>query len=550
MNENTRLNESKFQSVSALLERIRSFFEEASLRAETQNDYEPMFKFRTLLLIAEVYEFVRVYFANRTDHLSDYFSEINLKISLQFVIDIEDLQSRLFTLYENLCGIDESLYLRLSEEFYAGKDENDIHANEEYKILYNEGIDRLNEYFASEGCPTIGKSLIWKEEKSSTSIQRFNKVFHRAKEILDEPKHTHEFSIDKDDQPYNHAKREQQLGNHVVSGMKNVSFYDESRESDFDFLDFVLDTQNKANYATAKDLYKEFSKSLEMLRNAFMTEAEDIYYIRTGNFAKLKNVLSEKEINYFYTELPFREYKEERYKFERFFIEEDLVEIQEEWRYNKGCVSRRMTESENIEFLKEEQTLALEEMQRYEELWKLRVHSGGLDTDVTPDNFARMFYRRQDANNFIMQQWKYEILTDLIAKYEKQTVMNEAKIILSPEEKAVTDFIDNVIQLANTLNAKWDGKVVVPGVHQPAVKVAIKNLELIAFLQNQQKNNFDELMALCFPPTSNSKKMFCTYINQIKKQYFENLPNKDIAEDLAPIVSLAVGTVTNYLSQS
>lgn len=551
MNEDTKLNESKFLSVSSLIERIRTFFEEASLRAETQNDYEPMFKFRTLLLIAEVYEFVRIYFAHRANHLSDYFSDMNLKRSLRFVVDIEDLQNRLGTLYNNLSYIDESFDGCLTAELSAlNGDKNNIHANEEYRILYNEGVDKLNEYFTSEGCPTIGNSILWKEERTLQGTQRYNKVFHKAKEVLDEPTHSHDFSIDKDDLAYNYAKREQQLGNHSINGIGRLPFYEKSNDEGFDFLDFVLGTQYKANCATAKDLCHEFSKSLEMLRNAFMTEAEDIYYIRTGNFTKLKNVLSEKDINYFYTELPFSEYKEERYKFERFYIEEDLVEIQEEWRYKKGCFSRCMTEAENLEFLKEQQEIALEEMKQYEELWKLRVHSGGLDTDVTPDNFARMFYRRQDANIFIMLQWKYEILSDLIAKQEKQTVLNETKIKLSPEERAVTDFIDNIIQLANILHAKWDGKEISPGVHQPSVRVAIKNLELIAYLQNQQKNHFEELITLCYPPTANSKKEICNYINQIKKTYFANLPNKNIAEDLGPIISLAVGTVTNYLSNS
>lgn len=147
-------------------------------------------------------------------------------------------------------------------------------------------------------------------------------------------------------------------------------------------------------------------------------------------------------------------------------------------------------------------------------------------------------------------QWKLEIITSELAKLERKKVEEKSAITLTPQEKALSDFVGKIIQLANDLCDKWNGKEIEPAVHQPSVVVTIKNLELIAYLQDIQKSDKDKLLKICYPPKAKSKLDFCNYVNTLKKAYFCNLPNKYIAETLGPIIGLSVGTATNYLSKS
>ena len=120
---------------------------------------------------------------------------------------------------------------------------------------------------------------------------------------------------------------------------------------------------------------------------------------------------------------------------------------------------------------------------------------------------------------------------------------------LSPEQRAVNDFVGKIIRLANTVHGNWHGKRMVPAAHQPEVLIEIRRDDLVAYLRAKAKNDFDGLTEWCYPEDSKSKAQLCKYVTRLQaKGYFGKLPSKLLAEALAPIVKLKVGTVINYLS--
>lgn len=553
MLQNFQDNDSKNLPIDSLLERLQTYLADVKAKDGSQESLDLMFKFRSFALIAEVYEYVRKYFSQRTQRLSDYFSEMTLKRCLQTVVSIECLQETLENAFAHMKFNDDA-----EREYLIAngldKDEDKLLKTvyAQTSILCKNGTDALAKYVLGDA-PSVRNSLLWKGSKRQSSDFKFKKTFHRAKEKLDEELDK-DNPIYKEDPNYKLAIEAQSLGNHIAHAVDDSQReYLEEFNNDnkgFDFLSFFIEVQHKANSAKAENMYAELGKALEMLRIVFMTDAEDIYYIRTGEFEALKGILDDEVIKKYYTDLPFLGYKEERYDFGREYLSE-LEDMREDWRIKKGYTGRALTTAEKKDFLKERESEVTNEMKKDDKLWKLRQHSGGLDNAVTADNFARMFYRREKASrDYITLQWKLEIITSELAKLERKKVEEKSAITLTPQEKALSDFVGKIIQLANDLCDKWNGKEIEPAVHQPSVVVTIKNLELIAYLQDIQKSDKDKLLKICYPPKAKSKLDFCNYVNTLKKAYFCNLPNKYIAETLGPIIGLSVGTATNYLSKS
>lgn len=125
----------------------------------------------------------------------------------------------------------------------------------------------------------------------------------------------------------------------------------------------------------------------------------------------------------------------------------------------------------------------------------------------------------------------------------------DAKLTL--KQKTVKYFVKIILDLGEAVYKKWNGKSIVPAVHQPEVEIEIRRDGLKKYMLGQMNKNFDELASWCYPETSKSKPQLCQYVRKLQNGgYFGKLPNKQIAEALAPLLKLKVGTVTNYLSQS
>lgn len=539
---------------ASLMERLHSYFDDADMGDEREDgQLEPLFKFHSLILIADIYEHVRLFLVNRDRRLAEYFSERTIKQCLQNVADIEELQKRLPELRDNIEVIESSLDWASDLLPMAGVEV--MPGIDEFKLLHLKGIDALCEDPFGMERPSISKSLLWKAYKNPHEEKDYiyGKVFRKAQEELDD-ENDGVFSPDPDDKVYNNAKAHSRLSNRAACKADSIEWLNPHKKKNgdkksFDFLGYIISIQRKAEEATADDIYSELRQALELLRNVFMTDAEDIYYIRTGDFAKLESVYSKKVINHFYTELPFKQYYEAKSEFVESLIDQMDVALGE-WRISRGYIGRKLTQEEHEEFLQERKNAVLENMKSYEDLWKLRMHSGGLDADVTPENFARMFYRRKGVDRYFIElQWELEELTSLIAKNKQKPAKDSQESAQTPEQKAVADFVDSIIMLVNTAYEKWNNQRVSPGVHKAEVHIVIKKEELIKFMQDKVKNDFDELRELCYPQLTN--KNFFQFLSQLQDDgYFGELPNNLLADIVAPIVNLTPGTARNYLSQS
>lgn len=538
---------------SSLMERLHNYFDDASMGDEREDgQLEPLFKFHSLILIADIYEHVRLFLVNRDRRLSEYFSERTIKQCLRNVADIEELQKRLPELHEDIETIESSMSWASDLLPMAGVEV--MPGTDEIKLLHLHGIEALSKDANGNERPSVSKSLLWRAPSYSHEEKDyvFGKVFRKAKEELDD-ENCDNLSPDPEDKIYNNIRAQSRLSNRVAWKVESHEWLNNPKKSKenkrFDFLGYIISIQRKAEEATADDIYFELKQALEYLRNVFMTDAEDIYYVRTGDFSKLEKVYSKDVITHFYTELPFKKYYEAKKEYVELLSDQMEVELGE-WRISRGYIGRKLTPQEQIEFLQERKDGVIENMKSYEELWKLRMHSGGLDADVTPENFARMFYRRKGVDRYFIElQWELEELTSLIAKNKQKPAKDSQELVQTPEQKAVADFVDSIIMLVNTAYEKWNNQRVVPAVHKAEVHIVIKKEELIKFMQDKMKNDFEELCEFCYPEAS--KQDFCQFVVQLQNDgYFGALPNKLLAEVLAPIAKISVGTARNYLSQS
>jgi hypothetical protein len=538
---------------ASLMERLHNYFDDASMGDEREDgQLEPLFKFHSLILIADIYEHVRLFLVNRDRRLSEYFSERTIKQCLRNVVDIEELQKRLPELHEDIETIESSMSWASDLLPMAGVEV--MPGTDEIKLLHLHGIEALSKDANGNERPSVSKSLLWRAPSYSHEGKDyvFGKVFRKAKEELDDD-NCDNLSPDPEDKIYNNIRAQSRLSNRVAWKVESHEWLNNPKKSKenkrFDFLGYIISIQRKAEEATADDIYFELKQALEYLRNVFMTDAEDIYYVRTGDFSKLEKVYSKDVITHFYTELPFKKYYEAKKEYVELLSDQMEVELGE-WRISRGYIGRKLTPQEQIEFLQERKDGVIENMKSYEELWKLRMHSGGLDADVTPENFARMFYRRKGVDRYFIElQWELEELTSLIAKNKQKPAKDSQELVQTPEQKAVADFVDSIIMLVNTAYEKWNNQRVVPAVHKAEVHIVIKKEELIKFMQDKMKNDFEELCEFCYPEAS--KQDFCQFVAQLQNDgYFGALPNKLLAEVLAPIAKISVGTARNYLSQS
>ena len=122
---------------------------------------------------------------------------------------------------------------------------------------------------------------------------------------------------------------------------------------------------------------------------------------------------------------------------------------------------------------------------------------------------------------------------------------------LTPKQKALKNFVKIILSLGEAVYKEWNGKSIAPAVHQAEVEIVIKRDDLKKYMLGQMNKNSDELASWCYPETSKSRPQLCRYVRMLQDRgYFGKLPNEQIAEALAPLLKLKVGTVTNYLSQS
>ena len=472
-----------------------------------------------VILVSELYDIAGQLDEKREENLSSYFGENSLRQKLQNVVLIEETQRDLNDVAFQLTEEDSDNYAQRISKSYSA----------DYLSCRLPIIDRI--WGADRICETSGK-------------YRFKRIFHEAHEDLTEPQKVANLSENPVDADYNISISKNMLEHRMAFKLDEPIMANVNDN----FVQSLSKIYNVVNEYSAKDVINELLRALEMLRAVLMRDAQDIYYIRTGNFTEILTEENKHDIEHYYTELPLHDYFTMRDDV-REFIQDTIDMDIEAWRIKNGYTSRKLLQKEYLDFLNEqEEDVRIQMKNGYPKLWEIREHSGGLNEDVTPENFARMFFRRKDVDaQFLELQWKHELISELIKKAELQQP-NE-KIEYSPKEAAVKQLIDNTNTLAQMLYEVWNGQKVQTGVHQPEVVVKIKQQELADYLEDMRINHFEELSKWCYPSTSNNKQNYVRFVAFLRdKGYFGKLPNNLIAPQLAPIVLLAAGTVTNYLS--
>lgn len=505
------------EHIASTIERIGNLCNE--LRDSNSSALPFVDRLHGVMLVSELYDIAGQLDEQREDNLSSYFGENSLRQNLLNIVLIEDTQREL-----------KNVAFQLTEEY------SDNYAQ---KITKSYSAD-----YQSCKLPIIDK--IWGASPNSEASgkYRFKRIFHEAHEDLTEPQKLANLSENPVDVDYNKSIGRNMLEHRMAFKLDETVMTDTKD----DFAQTLSKIYDVVNPYTAKDIINELLRALEMLRAVLMRDAQDIHFIRTGNYTDIMTEENKQDIEHYYTELPLHEYFAIRESIREELQETIDIDI-DEWRIKKGYTSRKLSQKEYLDFLNEQEEDVRGQMKNgYPDLWIIREHSGGLNEDVTPENFARMFFRRKDVDTqFLELQWKHELILELIKKAEQQQP-NE-KIQFSPEEAAVKQLIDNTNTLAQMLYEVWNGERVQTGVHQPEVVVEIKQRELADYLENMRVNHFEELSKWCYPSSANNKQNYVRFIASLRdKGYFGKLPNNLIAPQLAPIVLLAASTVTNYLS--
>ena len=121
----------------------------------------------------------------------------------------------------------------------------------------------------------------------------------------------------------------------------------------------------------------------------------------------------------------------------------------------------------------------------------------------------------------------------------------------TPQQQAVKAFVDKIIRLADAAYEAYNGQSMKPAANRPEVEIVIRKDELVQHMQQKMRDNFDELLALCYPEDAQSKKRLCQYVRMLMegKTFFGKLPKNRLAPLLAPIVGLTEQSTRNRLSQ-
>lgn len=512
-----------YQMIANLSNQLRGYAND--IRMDHRQPLDQMSKFRGLMLVSEIYEYARKFNGGRKERLAHYFGNETLSQVLSHVADIESLQQYVSQAEAALENESKQMF-----EF----DTSGI-CYKEMEVLYNEGPDGLRDFQDDNTFSPIKMSNVWEVKAGH---KKYRQAFYKAHEDF-----TFSSALPA---PLPGFINENLCDYPLLPPCPDIY----PKAQNLDVMNFLIGFQKASEALTYQDIFNEMNRGLEMLRMAFMTEAHDIYCIRTGSSKIFSQSPDAEALKEYYTDVPLSEY----YIF-RDSVQEDIrsniSRELDEWRVEKKYTGRPLSESEYQEYLSWRIDNVLHRMQdEYAQLWELREHSGGLDAEVNPESFARMFYRRDvEENDFYFLECELELLREL--KKESETASLEPSVTQStPEQIAVREFVDDLMVLTSQLYDLWNDKTVSAGAHKAEVCITIRKVELIDYLQEQQQNHFAKLQALCYPADSKTKQQFCEYVMELKnKGFFGNLPNTLLARTLAPIVKLNESTVKNYLSK-
>lgn len=388
-----------------------------SIKIDGSPSTDACFKFKSLLLITEIYNIAIDCNNKRTSCLRDYFDGHTLEDCLDAIVTIDNVFEKLSEVHDLFCGYDKEAVCQ---------------ENLDFKKIYSLGPDKahLDIHNPVADYPLVTDTAIWSGKFNSTN--QIGRVFKDAKEEL--PKDMQTRRIEKS---------------------RSLGF---SANHKFDYCGVVEEMKRLANEMTCVQIFDEIWRSLEMIRWGFMTESQDIYFIRTKKYNQISNDYDKRELGFCYETLPLIEYYRKRKNVLRSY-KVDCKEKLLEWRIDEKINDRKLTAHDLVKFLNEEEGYVLLKMKEDQESLKLFewCRCGHGDTPQVWDKIAHMFYRRPSANNFLEWEWKRECIyiwkSLVMLRIEKEKSLNleikeksESCISLEEIEKTKNKAKDDIVK--------------------------------------------------------------------------------------------------------
>ena len=365
-----------------------------SIKIDSSPSTDACFKFKSLLLITEIYNIAIDCNNKRTSNLRDYFDGHTLEDCLDAIVTIDNVFENLGEIHDMFCEYD--MKTTSLENF-------------DFQKIYSLGPDKahIDIHNPVADYPLVTDTAIWCGKLNSTN--QIGRVFKDAKEEL--PK---------------------ELRTRKIEKSRSLGF---SANHKFDYCGMVEEMKRLSNEMTCSQIFDELWRSLEMIRWGFMTEAQDIYFIRTKKYNHISSNYDKRELGFCYETLPLIEYYRKRKNVFRSY-KVDCKEKLLEWRIKERIDDRKLTANDLEKFLCEEEAYVLFKMEEDQESFKLFewCRCGYGDTPHVWNKIAHMFYRRPTSNVFLEWEWKRECIY-IWKSLVKLRIERERSVCVGKKEK-------------------------------------------------------------------------------------------------------------------
>jgi uncharacterized coiled-coil protein SlyX len=200
----------------------------------------------------------------------------------------------------------------------------------------------------------------------------------------------------------------------------------------FNLYSFYLEMQEKIATLSYAQIFDELWRSIELIRQGFMIKAQDIFYVRTGNYKHLYNEFGKRNVDYCYGELPFISYKREFNDFKRIFRAECKHDLKS-WVVDKHIIYINIQAEQLKDFFNEEYDKVVEESKKNESYYKLfeRCYLCSTSKDNFRTRIARLFYKRPNAEEYLKIIWKRILLHNWLELVDFSQQRKQTEVVIS-----------------------------------------------------------------------------------------------------------------------
>lgn len=524
--------------IEAVLSRLKDYTSDIQDVINRLDSISVVYFFRGVSAVAELNTCIRNIISDRQYRLGDYFGGISLIHCLRLIAKIEDMVKTVK---------DESDDLKNFINYHATHPRGE-QLSETYLKMLQLAIGKQMDM----EIPDITYTIIWKGPRDGELKPKYKlkNVFLGAYEdFLEKARNTHFDSKDEEnDNPYLQKIDENELGNKHALEPYDLTVYPDLNQSKI-FEQIEKDLQENTD-TFILTIFSEISRALALLENSLKVDAEDIYRIRTNCLDNLQKKIQKDLLNDWYTKIPLAEYYMAREEW-REELAEDYRSIWSQWRLCNKLWDKPEKNEERKEFYLNRADEIIKKMESYPELWSIKMRSGGLDKEETPEDIARMFYRRgETVRYFLRLQWEYEYIKEQMKKMMKEGQCGNKYSETESKKKAVDSFVEQLFMLVEVLYDKYNGHHVSLGSNKKNAYIEIDKIKIKESLNDKVQFEFEVLSELCYSVGNQYNKNFISIIKEWRDaKYFKELPNKHIADAASKIINASSGYIETLLGK-